>query len=49
MRIVMSPRTIGSFGFAVSGTGSVYEPTFVASGAGAPQLEQKRAPGASGA
>jgi hypothetical protein len=44
MRTVMSPTAIGSFGLALSGTGSLYAPTATACGAGAPQVEQKRAP-----
>lgn len=43
MRIVESPTVIGSFGFALSATGSVYVPTPIACGAGAPQPGQKRA------
>src|SRR5665213_512152 len=43
MRIVESPTTIGSLGFALSATGSAYDPTPSACGAGAPQPGQKRA------
>jgi len=44
----MSPMVIGAFGLSASGIGSVYVPTVVACGAGAPQLAQNFAPGKSG-